>query len=258
VRAGILAHRLEDGGFRGRSGGSDAWYTAFALRVLELTGGIPEAISRSAAAWRLRLPPPASVRDGLDQATIAALTGSEAMPPPDPPAGVSAYDAFALAVSADLRGLPIPRTDLSSLRRGLGYAETPAHPQAQVPATAAALTAGLLAGMRDLPACDFLLGQQTPGGGMLVHAGAPVADLLSTATTAWALAASRQLHRADRAGLARFALSCRTPDGFAAIPGDHQSDPEYAWYGLTLLALLRRHAAPGPVGWLRRRGWWQP
>jgi geranylgeranyl transferase type-2 subunit beta len=257
LRAGVLAHRQPDGGFRGREGGSDAWYTAFALRCLELTGGIPQPIASAAAGW-LADRRPQGVRQALDHATIARLTGAALVAAAAAEPASTVYDAFAGAVLADLcRRMP-PHLDLGPLRRGDGFAESTQHAEAQVPATAAAITVQLLHGRRDLRACRFLTAQQVAGGGVRVHAGAPVPDLLSTATATWALAACRQLHLVDRSGLARFAVACRTADGFAAVPGDPQSDPEYTWYGLTLLALLRRHAAPGLVGWLRRRGWAPP
>lgn len=261
VRSGVLAHRCPDGGFRGRAGGSDAWYTAFALRCLELTGGIPEAIAARADAWSATLPPPTGPRSALDHATIAVLLGRS----PAIPAGAAptaCYDAFAFAVHADLAGLPVPACDLAACRREGGFAETATHPQPQVPATAAALVALRLAGT--LPAEDRrralvgLRAAQGADGGLRVHADAPAGDLLSTATGVWALAACGALGHLDLAAAARFAIACRRADGFGACPGDDAGDPEYAWYGLTLLGLLRRFSAPGPAGWLRRRGWLPP
>jgi geranylgeranyl transferase type-2 subunit beta len=249
VRQGILAHRQEDGGFAGRAGGSDPWYTAFALRGLELTGGIPTDLAAAAAAWLARQAPPSDHRAALDHATIAVLTRTPVATWPAFPPPQDAYAAFAAAMVADLLGRSAPTI--------------PSHlPADQVPTVAAALIArrltGALSASARSSAIAFLLGRQQLDGGLAVHAGAPVSDLLSTATAAWALAACRRLHRLDAAGLARFVVSCRRPDGFGALPGDAASDPEYAWYGLALLALLRRHAASGPVGWLRRRGWWMP
>ena len=253
LRQGVLAHQQPDGGFRGRSGGSDAWYTAFALRCLELTGGIPEGIATSVRGWLERQAKPADRRAHLDHVTIALLV--RAAPPPTQswPAATGSYDAFAAAVAADLQGLAVPMFSESALHAEMAT---------QVPATAAALIALRLAGRLDASqrerAVAYLVAQQQPCGGLLVHAGAPQADLLSTATAAWALAACRRLQGADVAGLARFAVACRRSDGFGALPGDEASDPEYTWYGLTLLALLRRFSNPGPAGWLRRRGWWPP
>lgn len=249
VRQGVLAHRQPDGGFCGRSGGSDAWYTAFALRCLELTGGIPEPIAGEARVWLARQPPAGDRRAHLDLVTIALLVRT---PPPSAsswPTPAGSYDAFAAAVAADLQGRPVPLIAVDD-------------PPTQVPAAAAGLIALRLAGRLDAARRDqavaYLVAQQQPSGGLLVHAGAPQPDLLSTATAAWALAACRRLQHADVAGLARFAVACRRDDGFGALPGDEASDPEYAWYGLTLLALLRRFSSPGPTGWLRRRGWWPP
>lgn len=249
VRQGVLAHLQADGGFRGRGGGSDAWYTAFALRCLELTGGIPAPVAAAARTWLARQPAAIDHRAQLDRVTIAVLTGA---PPPralSGPAPTGSYDAFAVAVAADLLGRPVPAVPVDEVPE-------------QVPAAAAGLVALRLSGRLDARRRErlvaFLVAQQQPGGGVLVHAGAPQSDLLSTATAAWALAACGRLQRADVAGLGRFAVACRRDDGFGALPGDEASDPEYAWYGLTLLALLRRFSVPGPVGWLRRRGWWPP
>lgn len=253
LRQGVLAHRQPDGGFRGRSGGSDAWYTAFALRCLELTGGIPGAVAGDVRAWLAQQQPAPDRRAHLDHVTIALLVRAALPLARSWPAPAGCYDAFAAAVAADLQGLAAPAYAAEALQAEMAT---------QVPAAAAGLIALRLAGRLDASqrerAVAFLVAQQQPSGGLLVHAGAPQPDLLSTATAAWALAACRRLQRADVAGLARFAVACRRDDGFGALPGDEASDPEYAWYGLTLLALLRRFSSPGPGGWLRRRGWWPP
>lgn len=41
-RGFLLKHQMEDGGFRGREGDSDLYYTGFAVRALAVTGGIED------------------------------------------------------------------------------------------------------------------------------------------------------------------------------------------------------------------------
>jgi geranylgeranyl transferase type-2 subunit beta len=45
-RSFLLSHQLPDGGFRGREGGSDLYYTGFAVRALAVTGGLDSEAQR--------------------------------------------------------------------------------------------------------------------------------------------------------------------------------------------------------------------
>ena len=47
----VMSHQLPDGGFRGREGDSDLYYTAFAIRCLMMLGGIPTDDARRISSW---------------------------------------------------------------------------------------------------------------------------------------------------------------------------------------------------------------
>lgn len=50
-RSFLLAQQMPDGGFRGREGGGDLYYTGFAVRALAVSGGLPDAARDQLAAW---------------------------------------------------------------------------------------------------------------------------------------------------------------------------------------------------------------
>src|SRR5947199_8143517 len=60
----LAARQNPDGGFSGREGGSDLYYTGFALRSLAVLQGLTPEICEKSAAWlRLRMTESASVID---------------------------------------------------------------------------------------------------------------------------------------------------------------------------------------------------
>src|SRR5436853_7673903 len=75
----LLAAQREDGGFAGREGGSDLYYTSFALRSLAMLGELygPPA-ERAAAFLRSRLAGQESIVDFLSLIYGAALVDSAA------------------------------------------------------------------------------------------------------------------------------------------------------------------------------------
>ena len=50
-RAFLLTQQMPDGGFRGREGDSDLYYTGFAVRALAVTGGLSDALAAQVAGF---------------------------------------------------------------------------------------------------------------------------------------------------------------------------------------------------------------
>lgn len=53
----IISQLCEDGGFSGREGGSDLYYTGFAVRGLMITGGVPHEYCEKIAGYLLKFQP---------------------------------------------------------------------------------------------------------------------------------------------------------------------------------------------------------
>jgi hypothetical protein len=293
-RNAVLAHRLPDGGFRGRAGAADEWYTDFALRVLALTGA-DTAVWAAARDWlAARTDPPADAVAACNRAQILRLLAAQGFSTPcaigalaaaaqreaDGHAGLSRAFLAAVALGILGRGGATARTEgmvRAAAQPDGGFADAPGG-TSQANATAAALA--WLAWHRRLDAATaaraaaHLVAQQREDGGLSVLPELPCGDLLATANAVWVLAACGRLDalRLDR--LSAFVRACRRPDGsFGAVPGDQGGDPEYVWYGLNTLGLLSAHAGrrgspPAPArrrplamlllaaGPTRRLGWW--
>lgn len=268
-RTAVLACRADGGGFRGRQGDADLWYTDFAIRTLTLTGA-PDTVFSDAARW-LRLEPAVTDQPGLfNRVNLERLCHvhrpAAALPTATPQASTSAYALLLDAATRDLLGHRQPR-DLPRLvaplaRSDGGFAERADARESQANASAAVLAALALAGRLDRCTRDtavaFLCAQQGDDGGIRAHPGIPAGDLLSTFTTVWALTACNRLDRLRLGDCGRFTLRCRTAGGgFAATPDDGHDDTEYTYYGLAVLALLRVHADSGAGALGRWRRWWR-
>src|SRR4051812_23332219 len=86
----LLAAQNADGGFSGREGGSDLYYTGFALRGLAVLGVLtPEICERAAAFLRASLTQEASVIDFFSLLysilLVQAGCGPPSLAPPPPP-----------------------------------------------------------------------------------------------------------------------------------------------------------------------------
>ncbi len=53
----LMTQQMADGGFRGREGDSDLYYTGFAVRALAVTGGLEPAVRDSVAVFLAKTPP---------------------------------------------------------------------------------------------------------------------------------------------------------------------------------------------------------
>jgi prenyltransferase beta subunit len=288
-RAAVLAHQGEDGGFRGRAGGSNGWYTDFAVRVLALAGGADASLQRASTWLSAPREPPRDAVAALDQVQTAlrlAAAGQRAMIDPvaalrtvmaqrvtgggfahPGTAETSAYQTFVADCVLELlgRGLPDWRDAVSKVsalqRADDGFADRPGDGTGQTNATAAALAflamhESLTEEMRER-AVAFLTRAQTPDGGLNAHPGLDRGDLLSTFSGLWTLAAIDSLDRLRLGDVARFVSGLRLDaGGFRAGLADVETDPEYTSHGLCVLALLHQHAAggtPSPAGGLLDR-----
>ncbi len=259
--------QLPGGGFPGRQGGADLYYTDFALRLALLLGA-EEAVWERTAGYLRRLPPPADLISlfcllnasrllmaaeillPLDREPLCELLAALALP-----TGGFAYATFIGAMCAEMLEVDLlTGTDTVAAINGLqgprgGYRESPGPGQEQTSATAAAVAflnmQGALSDEAASAAARFLQAMQGPGGGLWAHADAAVEDLLSTFTGLVALVGLPEAEGVDLLGVARFACDLAMPDGgFAATRHDAETDLEYTYYGVATLALLRAILPP--------------
>jgi geranylgeranyl transferase type-2 subunit beta len=276
----VVSCQQPDGGFRGRMGQSDLYYTDFALRILALLSPRHEAVSRVAAYFSQLPHLPKDVIEcfsflnarrllrsvgqelAINEPAIAAVIQSYLLAnggfAREPGLSlVSAYHSFLASLCYDCLQQDLPPADgavsaMQGLRRNvsagaIGFSEltTLAHPQTNATAAAVALL-----GMHEALSNDdlsavatFLSSMQTPDGGLKAHPSADQSDLLSTFTGLLTLAMIEKLDRVDVASAGRFIRSTATPGGgFRACADDGEADVEYTYYGLGSLSLLRLFA----------------
>lgn len=218
----ILSHQLPDGGFRGREGDSDLYYTAFAVRCLGLTGGIngPECDSlikyMQSLPWRTL-----GTIDLLNYVytalAIQTFTGHDLFQneTADWPSELSqkleevrnsdggyaksadgtmgsTYHSFLTVLTYELLGQPIPQPNrliqffYDRQRDDGGFVEIdPMKTSGTNPTAAAATALRILGGMDDELKEDiklFLRESRSGDGGFLANTRIPVADGLSTFT----------------------------------------------------------------------------
>ncbi|HVR29573.1 MAG TPA: prenyltransferase/squalene oxidase repeat-containing protein [Thermoanaerobaculia bacterium] len=258
-----------DGGGRDRAGASDLYYTVFALEGLAALRAEAEAPRERLGAYL------ASFGGGeeLDLVHLAALARSwaslgagalgdcerrrildriESFRAADGgyagrpgAARGSAYHAFlAYGAYQDL-GAEAPRpADLRASLAGLvgrdgGCSNEAGLAAGTTPATAAVIT--LLRQLEAAPpsgAGSWLLERACPGGGFRAVPGAPIPDLLSTATALHALAGSAVSFAAIKEPCLDFVDSLWTGRAFCGSWSDECPDPEYTFYALLALGHL--------------------
>jgi hypothetical protein len=264
----VRNHLNEDGGFRGRSARSDLYYTVFGVESLlalaaEMPFGRVAAFLRGFGTGRM-----------LDLVHLACLARCRADLPEEFPAGDArqaildrvecfrsadggyapaagsargtAYACFlALGAYQDLGG-KVPAADglvrcVESLRTpDRAYANDPGTGLGLAPATAAAVTVLRQLGRSVEPSvAEWLLARRHPAGGLLAMPGAPVPDLLSTATALHALAGMSVPLAPLREACLQFVRGLRREDGgFRGSWADDAADCEYTYYALLALGHL--------------------
>jgi geranylgeranyl transferase type-2 subunit beta len=274
----LIASQQADGGFPGRRGASDLYYTGFALRGLAMLGRLSRPIAERATAFlagQVARPVPAA--DFFSLATSALLVELAAGTDVFAAAGLdrrqavveffarfhrpdggyaktergasSTYQTFLVFLCKQLVGAPadepapIVRLIRSRQRPDGGFSEIDGIRQSGTNPTAAAVA--LLHSLDALDdsvraaAVKFLARMQTAAGGLRANTRIPLADLLSTFTGLFTLADLGALAAVDQAAARRFVLSLEQPaGGFRAGAWDQEADVEYTFYGLGALALL--------------------
>jgi geranylgeranyl transferase type-2 subunit beta len=266
-----------DGGWTGREGPSDLYYTGFALRSLAVLDALtPSVRERAAEFLRSNLQQRASVVDFFSFLYAAGLLQASGGPDvlADTPAGWqdriatelssfrtsdggyaktpgnsagSTYHTFLVALCQELieRALPEPGRLCAFLqtrrREDGGYVEIAPMKRSGTNPTAAAVATLRILGAEPGPGvAEFLLSMASPEGGLRANGRIPAADLLSTFTGLWTLRELGQAGQLDRAAIGRFVEQLESPTGgFRAGLWDEQVDVEYTFYGLGTLALLQ-------------------
>lgn len=249
----VLAQQQPDGGWAGREGVSDLYYTSFALRSLAILGLLEgEVANRAAAFLHSRLSAHESLVDLMSLVYSAKLL--EAACGVDAFAGAqsdwssrlasllerlrrddggysksfegtvgSTYQTFLVLLCLELIGQPIPEPEriaqfLLRQRQGDGgFLEIRVGKRSGANPTAAAIGAlrvlNALTPEIETRAGEFLADLQTDEGGWQANTRIPLPDLLSTFTACVTLADLEQLSEIDREAAARYGKSMQRPTG---------------------------------------------
>jgi prenyltransferase beta subunit len=264
----VRAHVAPQGGFCDRAGRADLYYSVFGLELLQaldepmpartlpylLGFGLGENLDlvhlscliRARAGAGIPLSP--ADADGL-VARLETYRAADGGYDPTPNAPMaSAYGCFLVAAAYDDLERPTPRSDdlvscLLQLRAADGgFGNVPHQAAGLTPTTAAVVT--LLRSMgHDLPTgvVDWLLAMRHPESGFYAVPGAPIPDLLSTATAVHALSQAGVSLDSLRDPCLDFVRSLWNGEGaFVGSWADPTPDCEYTYYGLLALG----HLAP--------------
>ncbi len=249
----LLAQQKPDGGFGGREGGSDLYYTSFALRSLAVLGELDGDVARQAADFlRGKLTGQETIIDFLSLVYGAALIDSaagidifadaaegwrqnvaahlETLRRDDGgyakgPEGIasSTYHTFLVALCRELIEQPLPEPEkavafvLSQSAEEGGFREIRASKRAGTNPTAAAI--GLLRICEALTdetredTLDFLVEMQTDEGGLRANTRIPFADVLSTFTGLLTLQDLRGENEISLSAVERYVQSMEQPTG---------------------------------------------
>ncbi len=249
----LTSRQRPDGGFAGREGDSDLYYTAFAIRGLWIAGGVDERIGKRVAEFlRSRLHSRQSVIDLISLVFAAAIcemavgeivisdddhhwrdnvaslfeslrtSDGGFAKTPEGRAG-STYQTFLTVLCHQLMDVPITDSDrvenfLASQRHvDGGYLEIRAAKRPGINPTAAAIgtlkAIGKLDATEHSDTSEFLSEMQTDEGGLSANTRIPFADLLSSFTGLLTIADLGATSRVDVELIRRYALSMQSPGG---------------------------------------------
>ncbi|GAB6165806.1 terpene cyclase/mutase family protein [Thermostilla marina] len=273
----ILSSQANDGGFPGRRGASDVYYTSFAARMLTvLDAWNDDAIGRAgdylALAWE-RLHTLIDYTSWLTTAASLRIAGYHGSLIAEPTverticgllnelrrddggfakvigSGLSStYHTYLAVLCAELLGLELPEPGpLTRMLRARhqsdgGFSELPMLRSSGTNTTAAAVGIMEAAELQwqpyVVPVTRFLCGMQTYGGGCLAAARAPMPDLLSTCTALLTLDRLDALDACDIEAAREFVRRLEVSDGgFLGTEADEMPDVEYTFYGLVASGL---------------------
>jgi geranylgeranyl transferase type-2 subunit beta len=268
----LLTQQTASGGFRGREGDADLYYSGFAVRALAVTGGIPDATLPLFTAYLRQSSPaltgPIDLLSWLYAALVVQASGGddllEEMPPDFPDQVIaslntlrtadggfakthegalgSTYQSFLVSLILELFGKPLPRKNamiqflFDRQRDDGGFVEIAPMKRSGTNPTAAAVAL-----LRNLNAIDQEITDVVSSeGGFQANTRIPFADGLSTFT---GLLTAQDLGRRDIISpdkiLHYVQSSLELPEGgFRGASWDQQADAEYTFYGLGILGLL--------------------
>jgi len=270
----VLSCMGSDGGFSGRLGSSDLYYTDFALRVLSAcrwTGGNAGIIGTFIESRKKNISSIVDCFNWLNCARILEEWGAAPLVDADQILYVidshrttgggfskdqsnqlSVYAAFLALLCLEMLGIVDERSaGLPDSILGLafpdgGFAETRIESGRQTNPTAAALSVlAISAGnpTYDLPKhLQYLAHSQRDDGGLSASEDIPFGDLLSTFSGVAVMAFLGNLEMIDLRKTARFLKTVEHPNGgFRACAADPEADVEYTFYGLGVLGILRSY-----------------
>ncbi len=249
----LLAAQREDGGFAGREGGSDLYYTGFALRSLAMLGELYGPPAEQAATFlRSRMSGQESIVDFLSLiyggSLLQSAAGVDIFEQASPTwrdsiaaaldnlrrddggyakgadgNASSTYHTFLVLLVLELIGKqpPEPQKIIAFLRSQQaeegGFREIRASKRAGTNPTAAAIGTLRILGALDEPTrnetIDFLAEMQTDEGGLRANTRIPIADLLSTFTGLLTLQDLGGKQEIDLAEVRKFVNSLSLEDG---------------------------------------------
>lgn len=243
----------EDGGFAGRMGDSDLYYTSFALRALAILEELDETTTQKAASFlRSHMQSQQSIVDFFSliysSALLYALCGVEVFQGADENwdqnvadflnalrrddggfakaqeghAG-STYHTFLVLLVMQLIGHEVPEPDRivqflhAQKAEGGGFREIRAARRAGTNPTAAAIATLRILDRLDEQTIDetmeFLLDMQTDEGGLRANTRIPIADALSTFTGMLTIDDLGEMYELELDPLRRFVDSLQLPTG---------------------------------------------
>ncbi len=266
----LAAGQREDGGWAGRAGGSDLYYTSFALRLADAldledarlwqgaAGFLRSGVNMAGVAdvlnliesWEIldrRLSKPAAGGQGVvrveDALSPFRRRDGFALRPGGP---LSCYATFmawraCMAAAAPAPWLEEAATAVAATQRpDGGFAEAEAE-SSGASSTAAALCLFCAAGSghgAERRAAAFLASLRRADGGFAANALAHNGDLLSTFTALVALSFWAESHVARLGDAARFVRGLSRDGGWLSCASDTGTDVEYAYYGFASLCVL--------------------
>ena len=249
----VLSKQNEDGGWGGREGGSDIYYSSFALRSLAILGLLEGAVAeRSADFLRSKVSSHETIVDllslvysvklidaacGLDAFSDLSSQWSERLATLldslrcedggyskslESRTG-STYQTFLVLLCMELIEKPVPDSDKTSeflfrqRQSDGGFLEIRVGKRSGANPTAAALGALRILKKLDkstaVSAADFLIDLQTDEGGWQANTRIPLPDLLSTFTACVTLADLDELHEISLGSAEGYAKSMERPAG---------------------------------------------